>query len=150
MRLPHDMVVVVADGSHMPLPKNHGDQVRPDLRVIGHRQMENPPNRELLWGAPGLGFASGYPGPKHVLQKRPASRQWGSPPRRGGRSAAQRRGRRQRSDRRGSARCAWRVAWSLRFRDTQDARRQGPPGLRQASVEKITRLLGAYEVIVRP
>lgn len=61
MRLPHDMVVVVADGSHVPLPKNHGDQARPDLRVIGHRQMENPPNCELLWGAPGLGFASGYP-----------------------------------------------------------------------------------------
>ncbi|WP_427942068.1 host attachment protein [Acetobacter sp.] len=62
MRLPHDMVVVVADGSYMPLPKNHGDQAHPDLRVIGHRQMENPPNCELLWGAPGLGFASGYPG----------------------------------------------------------------------------------------
>lgn len=56
------MVVVVADGSYMPLPKNHGDQARPDLRVIGHRQMENPPNRELLWGALELGFASGYPG----------------------------------------------------------------------------------------
>jgi protein required for attachment to host cells len=62
MRLPDDMVVVVADGLRMPLPKNHGDQARPDLRVIGHRQMENPPNCELLWGAPALGFASGYPG----------------------------------------------------------------------------------------
>ena len=62
MRLPHDIVVLVADGSRMLLLKNDGDQVCPDLRVIGHRQMENPPNRELLSDAPGLGFSSGYPG----------------------------------------------------------------------------------------
>lgn len=62
MRLPHDIVILVADGSRMLLLKNDGDPVCPDLRVIGHRQMENPSNRELLSDAPGLGFASGYPG----------------------------------------------------------------------------------------
>lgn len=62
MRLPHDIVILVADGSRMLLLKNDGDPVCPDLRVIGHRQMENPSNRELLSDAPGLGFSSGYPG----------------------------------------------------------------------------------------
>jgi protein required for attachment to host cells len=62
MRLPHDIIVLVTDGTRMLLLKNHGDQVYPDLRVIGHRQIENPPNRELLSDAPGLGFSSGYAG----------------------------------------------------------------------------------------
>lgn len=62
MRLPHDIIVLVADGSRMLLLKNHGDQAHPDLRVIGRRQFENPPNREMLSDAPGLGFSSGYPG----------------------------------------------------------------------------------------
>jgi len=62
MRLPHDAVILVADGSRMILLKNLGDPGCPDLHVIGHRQIENPPNRELLSDAPGLGFSSGHPG----------------------------------------------------------------------------------------
>ena len=62
MKLPHDTVVLVADGSRMLLLKNHGDQLYPDLRVIVHRRIDNPPNHELLADAPGLGFSAGYPG----------------------------------------------------------------------------------------
>jgi protein required for attachment to host cells len=62
MKLPHDIIVLVADGSRMLLLKNHGDEVYPDLRVIAHRQFENPPNRELLSDAPGVGFSSGHSG----------------------------------------------------------------------------------------
>lgn len=62
MKLAHDIIVLVTDGSRMLLLKNHGDQVYPDLRLIDHRHFKSPPNRELLSDAPGLGFSSGYPG----------------------------------------------------------------------------------------
>lgn len=62
MRLPHDIIVLVADGSRMLLLRNHGDDLHPDLRVISHRRIDNPPNRELLADAPGLGFSSAYRG----------------------------------------------------------------------------------------
>jgi protein required for attachment to host cells len=62
MRLPRGIVILLADGSRMLPARNHGDPARSDLCVTGRRQMETPPNRELLSGAPGLGFAYGYPG----------------------------------------------------------------------------------------
>lgn len=62
MRLPNDTIVLVADGSRMLLLRNHGDDLHPDLRVISHREIDNPPNRELLADAPGVGFSSTYRG----------------------------------------------------------------------------------------
>lgn len=62
MILPHDIVVLVADGSRLLLLRNQGDDTYPDFRVIEHRQQDNPPNRELLSDAPGIGFSPGYPG----------------------------------------------------------------------------------------
>lgn len=62
MILHHNLVVLVADGSRMLLLRNHGDDAIPDFRLIEHRQLDNPPNRELLSDAPGLGFSVGYPG----------------------------------------------------------------------------------------
>ncbi|MDE8650192.1 host attachment family protein [Novosphingobium album (ex Liu et al. 2023)] len=62
MKLVHDMIVLVVDGSRMLLLRNQGDEVYPDLRVIEHRQFENLPNRDLLSDAPGVDFSAGYPG----------------------------------------------------------------------------------------
>lgn len=62
MKLPHDTIVLVADGARMLLLFNHGDEVYPDLRVIEHREYENPPNRELRTDSPGVAFSGGYSG----------------------------------------------------------------------------------------
>lgn len=62
MKLPHNVIILLADGARMLLLKNCGTQLEPDLRVIGHRQFENPPNRDLFADAPGVGFSPAYPG----------------------------------------------------------------------------------------
>ncbi|WCT78601.1 host attachment family protein [Novosphingobium humi] len=62
MKLAHDIIILVADGTRMLLLKNHGNPLNPDLRVIGHRQFENPPNRDLLADAPGISVSRAFPG----------------------------------------------------------------------------------------
>lgn len=62
MILPHNIVILVSDGTRMLLLQNQGNPADPDLRVVDHRQIENPPNRELLSDAPGVGTSAGYPG----------------------------------------------------------------------------------------
>jgi protein required for attachment to host cells len=62
MKLAHDTIILVVDGARMLLLRNHGDTVYPDLRVVEHRQIEIPQNRDLLSDAPGLDMTRGHPG----------------------------------------------------------------------------------------
>lgn len=62
MKLRHETIVLVADGSRMLLLRNQGDAVYPDLRVIEHRERENPANRKLRSDAPGVAHSMGHPG----------------------------------------------------------------------------------------
>lgn len=71
MRLAHDAIVMVLDGSRMLLMRNRGDPVYPDLEVIAHQQFENLPNRELRSDAPGLSYSSNYPGRNTVARGDP-------------------------------------------------------------------------------
>ena len=62
MKLKKGTILLVADGTKMLLLCNRGDVQYPDLTVIEHRAFENPPNRELMSDAPGVGHATGYHG----------------------------------------------------------------------------------------
>lgn len=55
-------LVLVADGAKMLLLRNEGDANRPDLKVLVHRTIDNPPNRDQISDAPGVTFSSGGPG----------------------------------------------------------------------------------------
>ena len=55
MRLPHDALVLVADGRKMLFLRNHGDGEQIDLRVESHREQVNPPDRDQKSDAPGTG-----------------------------------------------------------------------------------------------
>lgn len=61
MKLPHNTLILVADGSRMRVMRNRGDARDPDLLVVEHREFHNPPNRELLSDAPGLAFSADHP-----------------------------------------------------------------------------------------
>lgn len=50
--------MLVADGARMLLLRNAGDATYPELDVIVHRSIDNPPNREQMSDAPGLSFSS--------------------------------------------------------------------------------------------
>ncbi len=58
MKIAAGTIVLVADGAKMLLLRNDGDAVYPQLDVIGHRTIDNPPNREQMSDAPGLSFSS--------------------------------------------------------------------------------------------
>lgn len=58
MRIATGTLVLVADGSKMLLLRNDGDAVYPELNVIEHRTIGNPPNREQMSDAPGISFSS--------------------------------------------------------------------------------------------
>lgn len=62
MKLKTGTLVMVADGSRFLLLRNDGDAINPELRVIEHRAIENPANREILADAPGVGFSAASPG----------------------------------------------------------------------------------------
>jgi protein required for attachment to host cells len=62
MKLDNGTIVLVVDGSRMLLLRNRGDEAYPDLAVLEHRAFRNPPNRELMTDAPGVGFSTGHPG----------------------------------------------------------------------------------------
>ncbi|TPE46890.1 baeRF12 domain-containing protein [Amaricoccus solimangrovi] len=53
MRIQNGTWVLVADGEKYLLLRNHGDADLPDLRVIGHEELDNPPTREQGTDRPG-------------------------------------------------------------------------------------------------
>lgn len=58
MKIAKGTIVLVADGSRMLLMRNQGDADRPDLKMVEHRSLENPPDREWASDAPGVVFQS--------------------------------------------------------------------------------------------
>jgi len=53
MPLPHDALVLVADGRKMLFFRNHGDENQIDLRTEAHDQREDRKDREIKSDAPG-------------------------------------------------------------------------------------------------
>lgn len=62
MNLDNGTILLVADGTKMLLLRNQGDAQYPNLKVIEHHAFENPPNREVMSDAPGVGHTTGYHG----------------------------------------------------------------------------------------
>lgn len=58
MKMKTGTIVLVTDGAKMLLLRNEGDAVYPELTVVAHRELVNPPNREQMSDAPGLSFSS--------------------------------------------------------------------------------------------
>jgi protein required for attachment to host cells len=53
MQIPHDTLIVIADGSKYLLLRNFGDADLIDLRIIGHEDLDTPPARDLATDRPG-------------------------------------------------------------------------------------------------
>jgi protein required for attachment to host cells len=53
MPLPHDALVLVADGRKMLFFRNHGDENQIDLRTEGHEARKDRKDREIKTDAPG-------------------------------------------------------------------------------------------------
>jgi protein required for attachment to host cells len=53
MPLPHDALVLVADGRKMLFFRNHGDENRIDLRTEAHEARQDRKDREIKTDAPG-------------------------------------------------------------------------------------------------
>lgn len=53
MPLPHNALVLVADGKKMLFLRNHGDENQIDLRTEAHEEQEEHKNRDLKTDAPG-------------------------------------------------------------------------------------------------
>jgi protein required for attachment to host cells len=61
MPLPHNALVLVADGRKMLFFRNKGDEGQIDLRTEAHEEREDLKNRELHTNAPGIqGQSAGY------------------------------------------------------------------------------------------
>src|SRR5689334_12581999 len=61
MPLPHDALVLVADGRKMLFFRNHGDENQIDLRTEAHDEREDRKDREIKTDAPGANKQSaGY------------------------------------------------------------------------------------------
>ncbi len=67
MQIPHDAMVVVADGRKMLLFRNDGDAQYPKLEVVTHDEKDIPATRDIGTDAPGrnqqaggLGGVAGY------------------------------------------------------------------------------------------
>lgn len=58
MNLPHNTLVLVADGRKMLFLRNHGEGAQIDLRIEAHREQENAASREQGTDAPGRSFSS--------------------------------------------------------------------------------------------
>ena len=64
MTLPHDALVLVADGRKYLFLRNHGDRGRIDLRTEAHDEREDRKDREIKTDAPGVArqsFGSNFP-----------------------------------------------------------------------------------------
>jgi protein required for attachment to host cells len=66
MPLPHNALVLVADGRKMLFFRNHGDEEQIDLRTEKHEQREELKNRELRTDAPGTAAVAGSSGGAEV------------------------------------------------------------------------------------
>ena len=62
MRVPHNAVVVVADGRKMLFLRNEGDGLAPNLQVEHAQEQVNPNNGEHKTDRPGRSFSSVGPG----------------------------------------------------------------------------------------
>lgn len=62
MQVPHNAMVVVADGRKMLFLRNEGDAEYPNLQVERKREQDNPSNGEIKTDAPGRSFSSVGPG----------------------------------------------------------------------------------------
>jgi protein required for attachment to host cells len=61
MPLPHNALVLVADGRKMLFFRNHGDENQIDLRTEAHDQREDRKDRDIKTDAPGTqGQSAGY------------------------------------------------------------------------------------------
>lgn len=58
MRVPHDAIVLVADGRKLLMLRNEGDGLRPNLQVERKEEQENPANGVQASDAPGRSFQS--------------------------------------------------------------------------------------------
>lgn len=58
MRVPHDAIVLVADGRKLLMLRNEGDALRPNLQVERKEEQENPANGAQASDAPGRSFQS--------------------------------------------------------------------------------------------
>ncbi|KEQ52927.1 host attachment family protein [Sphingobium chlorophenolicum] len=58
MKIAYGTILLVTDGSRMLVMRNEGDALYPELSVVAHREIDNPPNREHLTDAPGVSFSS--------------------------------------------------------------------------------------------
>ena len=58
MKIACGTILLVTDGSRMLVMKNEGDALYPELSVVAHREIDNPPNREQLTDGPGVSFSS--------------------------------------------------------------------------------------------
>ncbi len=58
MNLPHNTLVLVADGRKMLFLRNHGEGEQIDLRLETHREQDNAANRDQATDAPGRSFSS--------------------------------------------------------------------------------------------
>ena len=63
MALPHQALVLVADGKKMLFLRNHGDESQIDLRTEAHDERQDRKDREIKTDAPGaIGQSAGYSG----------------------------------------------------------------------------------------
>ena len=58
MTIPHNALVLVADGRKALFLRNEGDEKYPNLRVEKHTQQDNPAARDQTSDGPGHSFAS--------------------------------------------------------------------------------------------
>lgn len=58
MALPHQALVMVADGKKLLFLRNHGDEQQIDLRIEAHDERQDAMDRDLKTDAPGLSFSS--------------------------------------------------------------------------------------------
>ncbi|MDG2532524.1 host attachment family protein [Sphingomonas sp. HITSZ_GF] len=58
MQVPHDAVVMVADGRKLLMLRNEGDAVHPNLLVEHKDEQENPANTDQATDSPGRSFQS--------------------------------------------------------------------------------------------
>lgn len=57
MQIPHDAVVLVADGRKMLLFRNAGDEQYPDLQVLAHDEKQVPAREDMGRDEPGVTFS---------------------------------------------------------------------------------------------
>lgn len=62
MRVPHNSMIVVADGAKALFFRNEGDGEHPNLVVERKDEQDNPPDRAQSTDAPGRSFSSVGPG----------------------------------------------------------------------------------------